>query len=158
MTKKIYTNAYRFGKNIRYIGYEDGKRVQRAVPFKPTLFVTSKDPQSKWTSLDGRNVEPIVFDSMKESSDFAKQYSDVADFTVYGNTNYVAQYLNQEFPDKIEWDPKYINVTSIDIETKFENGFPHPEIADQEVTAITCKNNIDEMVCLLHNIPVKLTV
>ena len=31
MNQKMYTNAYRFGKNIRYLGYENGKRVQRTI-------------------------------------------------------------------------------------------------------------------------------
>lgn len=145
MIDKIYTNAYRFGKNIRYLGYENGKRVQRTIPFKPTLYVSSKDPKSKWKSLDDVNVEPITFGAMKEATDFVKQYSDVDKFKIFGNTNYVAQYLYQEFPGKIKWEPKHINITSIDIETKFEDGFPHPDIADQEVTAITCKNNIDDI-------------
>jgi len=145
INKKIYTNAYRYGNKIRYIGYEDGKRVQRAIPFKPTLYVTSQDTSSKWKSLDGSNIEPIDFSSMKEASDFVKQYSGVDRFNIYGNTNYAIQYLNQEFPGQIKWDPKHINITSIDIETKFEDGFPHPDIADQEVTAITCKNNIDDI-------------
>jgi len=132
INKKIYTNAYRYGNKIRYIGYEDGKRVQRAIPFKPTLYVTSQDTSSKWKSLDGSNIEPIDFSSMKEASDFVKQYSGVDRFNIYGNTNYAIQYLNQEFPGQIKWDPKHINITSIDIETKFEDGFPHPDIADQE--------------------------
>ena len=145
MKEKMYTNAYRFGKNIRYLGYENGNRVQRVIPFKPTLYVTSKDPASKWKSLDGFPVEPLVLGSMREAGDFAKQYSDVAGFNVYGNTNFVVQYLNDTFPGKIEWDRNIINVTSLDIETKFENGFPEPALADQEVTAITCKNNIDDI-------------
>ena len=145
INNKIYTNAYRYGKNIRYIGYENGKRVQRAIPFKPTLYVTSKDPNSKWKALDGSNVEPMVFNTMKEATDFSKQYGDVASFKVHGNTNYVAQYLNEAFPGKIKWDPSIINITSIDIETKADDGFPHPEEASQEVTAITCKNNIDDI-------------
>jgi DNA polymerase elongation subunit (family B) len=81
---------------------------------------------------------------MGEATDFVKQYTDVSGFEIYGNTNYVAQYLNDTFPGVIEWDRNIINVTSIDIETKFENGFPEPAVADQEVTAITCKNNIDD--------------
>ena len=112
INKKIYTNVYRNGKNIRYIGYEDGKRVQRTIPFKPTLYVTSIDPQSEWKSLDGMNVEPINFGSMKEASDFVKQDSDVDKFGIYGNTNFVSQYINQEFPGTIKWDPKHINITS----------------------------------------------
>ncbi len=142
---KFYTNAYRFGNNIRYLGYENGKRVQRKIPFHPTLFVTAKEKNTKWKSLHGESVEPISFGSMRESSDFIKQYTDVQGFQVYGNTNYVVQYLNDVFPGEIEFDRSTINVTSIDIETRSENGFPQPELADQEVTAITCKNNIDEV-------------
>ena len=142
---KIYTNAYRFGKNIRYLGYENGKRVQRVVPFSPTLYVTSKDPNTQWKSLDGLPVEPIKFGTMREASDFTKQYDDVAGFDTYGNTNFVVQYINDLFPGTIKWDRNLINVTSLDIETKFENGFPEPAIADQEVTAITTKNNIDDI-------------
>lgn len=145
MIEKMYTNAYRFGKNIRYLGYENGKRVQRTVPFSPTLYVTSKDPASKWKSLTGLPVEPIVFPSMKDAADFSKQYDDAHGFEIYGNTNFVVQYLNDSFPGKIKWDRSIINVTSLDIETKFENGFPEPTLADQEVTAITCKNNIDDI-------------
>ena len=63
----------------------------------------------------------------------------------YGNTNYVVQYINEEFPGVIKWDRNTINVTSIDIETKFGDGFPEPKDADQEVTAITMKNNIDDI-------------
>jgi len=144
MNENFYSNAYRFGRNIRYLGYENGKRVQRMVPFSPSLYIKSPKPNTKWASLDGIPVEPIVFSTMKESGDFVKQYADVPGFNVYGNTNYVVQYLNDMFPGTIEWDRNVINVTAIDIETKFENGFPHPDIADQEVTAITCKNNIDD--------------
>ena len=142
---KMYTNAYRFGKNIRYLGYENGKRVQRVVPFSPTLYVTSQDPNAEWKSLHGAPVEPIKFGTMREASDFTKQYDDVAGFDTYGNTNFVVQYLNDLFPGTIKWDRNLINVTSLDIETKFENGFPEPAIADQEVTAITTKNNIDDI-------------
>ena len=52
--------------------------------------------------------------------------------------------MNEEFPGVIKWDRNMINVTSIDIETKFGDGFPEPKDADQEVTAITMKNNIDD--------------
>ena len=141
----MYTNAYRFGKNIRYLGYENGKRVQRTIPFRPTLYITSKEDSTDWTSLNRDNVEPITFGAMKEATDFVKQYDGVSGFSVFGNTNYVAQYLQEQFPGKIGWDPKHINITSIDIEVKSEDGFPHPEQASQEVTAITCKNNIDNV-------------
>ena len=81
---------------------------------------------------------------MGEATDFTKSYSDVPNFKIFGNTNYVVQYLQEQFPGEIKWDRNLINVTSIDIETKFGDGFPEPALADQEVTAITMKNNIDD--------------
>ena len=144
MNNTFYTNAFRHGKVIKYIGYENGKKTSFTVPFKPTLHVTSKK-ETKWKALDGTPVEPMIFGSMKESTEFVKQYKDVPNFNIYGNTNYVAQYLNEQFPGDIHWDRNIINVTSLDIETKFGEGFPEPSLADQEVTAITMKNNIDDV-------------
>jgi DNA polymerase elongation subunit (family B) len=145
MNKAFYTSAFRHGKVIKYLGYENGEKVKFTIPFKPTLFVTNKGNNAHdWHALDGTPVEPLVFGSMGEATDFIKSYADVPAFNVYGNTNYVVQYINEEFPDEIKWDRNTINVTSIDIETKFGDGFPEPKEADQEVTAITMKNNIDD--------------
>lgn len=145
MNQNFYTSAFRHGKVIKYLGYENGEKVKFTIPYRPTLFVTSKQNNAHdWHALDGKPVEPIVFGSMGEATDFIKSYSDVPGFDVYGNTNYVVQYLNEEFPGVIKWDRNTINVTSIDIETKFGDGFPEPKDADQEVTAITMKNNIDD--------------
>jgi DNA polymerase elongation subunit (family B) len=140
---KFYTNVYRYGKNIRYIGYEDGKRVQRLVPFQPTLYLKSKR-QTGFKSIDGTNVEPISFGDMAEGTSFIKRHEGISGFDIYGQTNFAIQYMYESFPGEIEWDRGSINVTTIDIECKSENGFPYPEIADQEVTAIACKNNIDD--------------
>jgi DNA polymerase elongation subunit (family B) len=146
MNNTFYTNAFRFGKMIKYIGYENGRKVSFNVPFKPTLYVTNKGNNAHdWNALDGTPVEPIVFGSMKEATEFTKQYSNVPNFTVYGNTNYVVQYLNEQFPGEIKWDRNMINVSSLDIECRFGQGFPNPADADQEITAITIKNNIDDV-------------
>ena len=146
MTNSFYTSAFRHGKVIKYLGYENGEKVKFTIPFRPTLFVTNKGNNAHdWNSLDGNSVEPIVFGSMGEATDFVKSYADVPQFNIYGNTNYVVQYINEEFPGVIKWDRNMINVTSIDIETKFGDGFPEPKDADQEVTAITMKNNIDDI-------------
>ena len=42
MNQTFYTSAFRHGKVIKYMGYEDGKKVSFTVPFKPSLFVTNK--------------------------------------------------------------------------------------------------------------------
>ena len=144
--QNFYTSAFRYGKSIKYIGYENGRKVKSSVPFKPVLHVTAskKGQPIEWHALDGTPVEPIVFNDMSEATGFIKSYKDVPAFKIFGNTNYVIQYLNEEFPGEIAWDRNVINVTSLDIECKSGDGFPEPELADQEITAITTKNNIDD--------------
>ena len=144
MNKSFYTHAFRHGKVIKYCGFEEGKKVSFTIPFKPTLYVTSKK-ETNWHALDGTPVDPVTFGSMSEATDFMKQYKDVPNFKIFGNTNYVAQHINEEFPGDIKWDRSLINVTSLDIECKFGEGFPDPADADQEITAITMKNNIDDI-------------
>jgi DNA polymerase elongation subunit (family B) len=144
--QNFYTSAFRYGKSIKYTGYENGRKVKSSVPFKPVLHVNTpnKGQPIKWHALDGTPVEPIVFNDMSEATTFIKSYKDVPAFKIFGNTNYVIQYLNEEFPGEIAWDRNVINVTSLDIECKSGDGFPEPELADQEITAITTKNNIDD--------------
>ena len=144
--QNFYTSAFRYGKSIKYTGYENGRKVKSSVPFKTVLHVTAsnKGQPIKWHALDGTPVEPIVFNDMSEATTFIKSYKDVPAFKIFGNTNYVIQYLNEEFPGEIAWDRNVINVTSLDIECKSGDGFPEPELADQEITAITTKNNIDD--------------
>ena len=146
MNQTFYTNAFRYGKVIKYTGYDNGKKVNFSVPFKPVLHVTAakKGQPIKWYALDGTPVEPITFGNMSEATNFIKSYKDVPSFKIFGNTNFVVQYINEEFPGDIAWDRNIINVTSLDIECKFGDGFPEPRLADQEITAITTKNNIDD--------------
>ena len=84
MNNTFYTNAFRHGKVIKYTGYKNGKKVSYTVPFAPTLFVPSKEDKTltlvSWTALDGTPVEPVVFGSMSESTDFIKQYKEHLDW------------------------------------------------------------------------------
>ncbi len=90
---EFYTSVARYGNNILYRGLEDGLRVKKKVPFKPTLFVPSNKNQTRWTGLDGTNVEPITFGNMKEAGDFAKRYDGVENLQIFRAAHYVTQYL-----------------------------------------------------------------
>lgn len=143
---KYYTNVTRYGVNLLYRGYENGERVQKKIRFKPNLFVPSpKGTASKFTSLYGGKVSPIEFNDMREASDFIKQYEDVPNYPVSGMSNFVLQYIGTAFPRDITFERERINVTTIDIEVASDEGFPFPEEARHEVTAITCKNNISNV-------------
>ena len=139
----FYTSVVRYGNSMLYRGYDGhGKRVYKKDNFKPRFFVPSKT-ESQWRGLDGAVIGPVEFDSMRESKQWLEQYRDVRGLKIYGHANYIHQYITQRYPGDIQWDRDKINVSTIDIETAYEDGFPEPDIADQEVLAITIKNNID---------------
>ena len=78
--ESFYTQVSRYGNNLLYRGFNyNGKRVQKRVHFNPTLYVPSDKKQTDWTSLDGKAVEPIRFDSMREAKDFLEKYKDILD-------------------------------------------------------------------------------
>lgn len=133
---KFYTSVERFGNNILFRGYENGKAVMRKDSYMPTLFVPSPEAKSPWKALDGSNVEPVLFDSMREAGDFIKRYEHVDNVTIHGMNNFVTQYIGTKFPGDIEFDPTLINIMNIDIEVQSDDGFPEPDYANYPVISI----------------------
>jgi len=138
---RFYTSVNRYGNNLLYRGYQDGRRIKKKIPFKPTLYVKGKG-NSQFTSLDGTNVDAIKFDSMREAKEFVEKYSDVENFNVYGNTNYIAQFIAHEFPNEIKFERNKIRVHTIDIEVASDQGFPEPNQALHPVISIAIKDSI----------------
>lgn len=149
---KFYTNVSRGPKGyILYRGYENGLRVTQRVKFKPTLYISSKKEKTVWTSLtENAPLEPMPFDSMYDAKQFIEQYETLRDsngkysFPIYGTKRWISQFLQDKFPDEINFDRDIINVATLDIEVMSNDGFPHPGEARHEVITITIKNNIDD--------------
>jgi len=139
---EFYTNISRYGNQLLYRGYKDGRRIQTKIPFSPTLYVPV-EKSTAWKALDGKSVEPVRLETMREAKEFLERYRDVSNFEIYGNTNYIAQFVAEKFPNEIKFDSSLINITTIDIEVASDEGFPEPEQANYPITAITIKNNID---------------
>ena len=137
----FYTSVHRYGNQILYRGYNDtGAPIQERIKFKPTLYVRSTKPTGV-KALDDTDVEAMHFDSMSEATDFVKMYDDVQNFKVYGNTNYVAQFIASEFPGNIKFNMRHIAVGNIDIEVASDDGFPHPEQAAHPIISIAYKSS-----------------
>lgn len=133
----FYTNVRQYGKNILYRGIENGKHVARKVAYRPTFFVPSKKEVTKHHTLAGENVEPIEPGDINDAREFLDRYKNVETFPIYGMNKYDYAYISDEFRDDILWDKSLINICYIDIEVMSNNGFPEPEVAAEEVTAIT---------------------
>ena len=129
----FYTNVIRYKNNILYRGYDGlSQRVVRTDKFKPTLYVKSQG-KSKWKSLDGQVVSPLEFDTMFEAGQWLKQNANVTGRKIFGNRKYVQQYVTEKFPREIEFQRDFINVGTFDIETDYDNGFPHAHEASQKL-------------------------
>jgi len=139
---KFYTNVSRYGNMLLYRGYENGKKIQQKVKYAPTLYVSTNRP-TNWKALDGTPVGEVNFDSMREANEWVSRNKHVAGRDIFGNTRYISAFINEQFPGHIEFNRNLINVTTIDIEVQSDDGFPEPERADNVITAITIKNNID---------------
>ena len=138
---KFYTSVEQAGNRLLVRGYNNGDRYSVRVPFNPTLFLPTKN-FSKWKTLEGECVEPHKFGSIAEARDFVKQYKEVPDFEIYGNTRFLYQYIAEQHPEKeLKFDSSKIRIFNIDIETAAENGFPDIESADQEILAISIKDS-----------------
>jgi len=139
---KFYTSAIKYGNKILFRYVNNGKSYASRVPFEPSMFVPSKDnTPTQFKSLDGKFLNEIKFGDMKEAQEFEEKYKDVENFKIHGQTQYIYQYLSQEYPDEIKWDKDLIKVFSIDIETTTENGFPDLKTANEEILLITVKDN-----------------
>ena len=142
MINGFYTCIERKMNTLLYRGYdEDGQKIYTTYRFRPVMYLESKDSNAKWRSLDGLPLEPMRFESMSDCRAFIKNYEGIDSFKIYGNDRHIPAFIQAEFPNEIKYNPKKIDVVSLDIECKSDNGFPEPSVADQEITAIGLKSS-----------------
>ena len=135
----IYTNIVCRGNRILYRGYDSNfQRIQRSDSYSPSIFIPSQK-ESKWKSLHGENLEEMNFPSINDCREFINDYKDVSGITLYGNDNYVYNFLQKH--ENCHPSIDNLRVGYMDIETECENGFPSVELADQIVNAITVKTS-----------------
>ena len=78
---KFYTSVNQYGNNILVRGINNGHVVQDRIPFKPSLYVPSKDKGTA-KSLFGKSLAEIKFESINEAKDYVKRYSEVDGFEI----------------------------------------------------------------------------
>lgn len=137
---RFYTHIARQHNTLFVRGYEDGRRFQHEIEYRPYVFVNTP-VESEYKSLTGVNVRKFFPGTMSETNNFFNQYKNVKGHEVFGIQTYEYQYLNDNFPGEIEYDPDLISVVTLDIETDSEGGFPNVKTANKELTAITLRKN-----------------
>ena len=150
---QFYTNVFPLGDKICVRGYEDGRAFNRKIDFFPTLYVPSKKDSSKWRTLEGIVVDELKPGTIKETREFVKRYDGVERFDIYGNTNYVCQYISDTYESEIRFDMEHIRLFFLDIETATENGFPDIKTANEEVLLITIKDSQSKQIVTFGSRP-----
>lgn len=148
---KFYTSVNKRGNNILVRGYNNGKRFQTKVDYKPYLFLKTKDTESAvYRTIHDVPVKKKKFDSIKEARTFLERYKETEGIDIYGYTKFEYPFIYDTFigpngTGEVQFDPSLIRVASIDIEVGFNldddgnpsGGFPDPAKAENPVTAIT---------------------
>jgi len=137
---KFYKNVDQVGDRILVRGCDGYKEIRFRDEFRPTLYVNSKK-ESKFSTLYGEPVRPIQPGTIRDCKQFCQQYDEVDGFEISGNQMYLYQWISDNFPGEVDYDPSKIRVFTIDIETAAENGFPDIESADQEILLISVKDS-----------------
>ena len=140
---EFYTNVIQRGNSLLVRGVENGQRVSKRVNYQPTLF-NKVNEYTGYKTLDGQDVLPKSFHSIKEAKDWVEQRGNQE--IVFGNTQYPYCYIGDEYPNDVPWDKDKILIVTIDIEVECENGFPNPKDAAEPLLSITMKNHQNKQI------------
>lgn len=117
-------------------GYdEDGKQVSKKVKYAPTLYVDDPEKTTPFKTIHEEPVKPYHFPDMRQCKEFCDMYPG----NLHGNTNHVVAYIQNEFPNTIQYNPEVIRVLDFDIETESSRGFIDPSVADGAILTIAAK-------------------
>src|SRR6056300_388357 len=92
----FYTSVDNIGNDILFCGYKNGKRIRERIAYKPTFYVPT-NKKSNLKTLEGAPVEAVNPGSIKDCRDFIRDYGEVENFKIYGNSNYVHQFISDAF-------------------------------------------------------------
>ena len=134
----FYSHVAQWGNQLLVRAVKNGFRSNFKVRYKPTMYVPVKK-ETPFKSLDGKNLAPVKFDTIKESKEFIDSYESQPHL-LYGLTKYPYCYITETYPHQISFDKKYLKFITIDIETQCENGFPNVREAIEPMLSITIKD------------------
>jgi len=138
---KFYTNVEKQGNTILWRGYENGRPFNRKVKFKPTFYLPTQEESGYKSLIGDHNLKPRQFETMREAQDFVEKYKDVEGIEIFGNTNYVAQFIQEKYPGRIQFDTKAMNMFMFDIEVDISTGYANIDEADKPITSIAAKSS-----------------
>lgn len=140
---KSYVNVYQHDANhLRCLYIEDGVAKDESIKFKPFLGVhATSSENTKWQDMFKKPAKVIVFDSIMAMRNWKKE-NDVG-LEILGDIKPEVQYIATQYRHEIPIQKKGMEIWNIDIEVFCESGFPHANLAQHPVNAITIQHMVD---------------
>jgi len=142
---RCYTYCQQRGNYLLYRGIDNGRQVLEKIEFKPTLYVSSKKPNPEWKSLyEGSPLDAVNFDSIKDAKNFIETYKDVHGMEIHGFQKFQYQFINETFPEDIEYNLSDLVILTLDLEVvdpEIERGFPDIRTADTPIVTVSLHNS-----------------
>lgn len=137
----FYIHVIQQHNNILVSGYKDGIKVFKKLPYKPSLYIETKNP-SIYKTINNINLEKKEFDDILSFYRFLRDNKDISNLKLYGNDSIKYQWLSDNFPGVVNADYNKFRKVFIDIETCCELGFPEPSRAPEPINALTYYDSI----------------
>ena len=139
---EFYTNIQVSGDHILIRSKDGEKPLKYREYFEPSLYTLSNtDSEVPYYTYNGEKLREIRPGSIRSTRSFLKDKRDVEGMPIFGNIDYIYQYISHRDWYRCEYDLSKVIVCNIDIETESEHGFPQVELARESITAITMKDN-----------------
>ena len=100
---KFYTYIGLKRNKIYVREFSDNKEHSYSENFQPTMYIQAPPDKCKFRIVNGTQVADIKFDDTGTCRNFIKEHKGVENFPVYGNTNFVVQYISEKYPNKFQW-------------------------------------------------------
>ena len=78
----------------------------------------------------------MIFDTLYDCREFLTQYRELPDAPIYGNTDFITQYLLETYEGEVLYDLSKIKIAYFDIETETEGGFPDLRNPNERINLI----------------------
>ncbi len=134
---KSYINVYQSSASIiTHLYIEDGIFKEEKVKFKPFLGVHALGRENtSWTDIYGKPVKIKVFDSIPDMKNWKKENNVGLD--ILGDISPVNQFIATTYRKDIKIQKEGLKIWNFDIEVYSDSGFPHANLAQHPVNAIT---------------------
>lgn len=114
---KFYTAVAQYGNTMICKEIVDGKSRIRKIAYQPSLYFRTKE-ETVFKTMEGDPLKQRKFNNISDAREYVKTYKDVENSEFFGNTNWIYQFICDEYPGVPDFDLTQLGIWTIDIETE----------------------------------------